>query len=443
MFRFNKFFFIVIDFFVSILIFIIIFKIRYSWILFSGVERRFISLSTLLFFSFYSLVLILAFFSFKLYEINYINKITDSIPAVIVSILTSVSFFGLFFYLTKINFARFVFFLGFLTIPFVIVFLNKGLFYLIRNKSVTKLLYFGSKKKFYLFEELILKYKSIFNIKYDFVFITESNEKIRKKVLEYNYIILDTTAKFKKWQIIFLHEYEVNGGKILRLLDLFENFEQRIPVEIIKSSYNDQFVFLKENFYVKYGKRIFDIFASLALLLVFLPLIIIISLLIKLLTKGSVIYKQKRITQNYKQFYIYKFRTMVTDCNNKTQSYFTKKEDSRVTLIGKIIRPFRLDELPQLINVLKGEMSLVGPRPERPEVSEKIIKKNPLFKKRVLVKPGLTGWAQVKYSYVNNFKEMDKKLSYDLYYIKNLSFKFDLIILLYTIETVIFRRNVF
>lgn len=120
---------------------------------------------------------------------------------------------------------------------------------------------------------------------------------------------------------------------------------------------------------------------------------------------------------------------------------FTKKNDKRITHIGRIMRKLRIDEIPQLINVIKGEMSLIGPRPERPELINEIIKKYPLFKKRLLIKPGITGWAQVKYTYVDKIEKMNKKLSYDLYYLNNISFIFDLKIILYTLETIIFRKG--
>lgn len=163
-------------------------------------------------------------------------------------------------------------------------------------------------------------------------------------------------------------------------------------------------------------------------------------ILIKINSPGKVIYKQKRATIKNKEFYIYKFRTM-KDSTNEDNINFTDEKDNRITFIGRIIRSLRIDEVPQLVNILKGDMSLIGPRPERHEIINQILKKYPLFKKRLLVKPGLTGWAQVKFTYVNRIEKMNKKLSYDLYYINNLSFAFDLKIFLYTIETVIFRRG--
>ncbi|HOV14410.1 MAG TPA: sugar transferase, partial [Spirochaetota bacterium] len=162
--------------------------------------------------------------------------------------------------------------------------------------------------------------------------------------------------------------------------------------------------------------------------------------LIKITSKGPIVYKQKRVGFKGKEFYMYKFRSMKLDAESD-EAKLTKENDPRITLIGRIMRPLRIDELPQLINIFIGDMSFIGPRPEREEFIKLIIEETPLFKKRLLVKPGLTGWAQVKYTYVNNISQMNKKLSYDLYYINNLSLFFDIKILLYTIDTIIFRRG--
>jgi lipopolysaccharide/colanic/teichoic acid biosynthesis glycosyltransferase len=185
---------------------------------------------------------------------------------------------------------------------------------------------------------------------------------------------------------------------------------------------------------------VFDIFISLIFIVLLFPVGLLAAIFVKLTSNGEIFFVQKRITLHGKVFSMYKFRSMKISVEKKGD-HFTAQNDERLTLIGKIIRPLRIDEIPQLFNVLKGDMSLIGPRPERPELIQEILKKYPLFKKRLLIKPGLTGWAQVKYDYVNDIKKMNVKLSYDLYYINNLSFVFDLKIMLYTFETVFFRRG--
>jgi len=277
-------------------------------------------------------------------------------------------------------------------------------------------------------------------MKTDKVYLSDSIANLKNKIKHNDILIVDTDQYFNKKQIDFLNDYELCGGKIYTLVDIFEYFDQSLPAEIIKNSHYERFSSYKlESFYYKYIKRLLDIIFSIFFLIIFLPLIIIFVFLIKITSKGKIFYMQERLTVNNRKFFIYKFRSM-KESGDKIIN-FTVKNDIRLTAVGKIMRPLRIDEIPQLFNVLRGEMSIIGPRPERYEVVEEIIKKYPLFKKRLLIKPGITGWAQVKYPYVNEIKKMNKKLSYDLYYINNLSFKLDIIILLYTIETIFFKKG--
>jgi len=379
--------------------------------------------------------------SFRLYEVNKINKITETIPLILLISFLAMSIFGVFFYIAKLEFARFVFFTGFILVPLIILLYNKIFFlFFIKNKKIVRLLYFGNEKNFILFNDLIDEYSKWFSMKVDKVMLSDYIEILKNKIKRNDILIVDSDQYFNKKQIDYLNDYEINGGKIYTLLDIFEYFDQSLPAEIIQNSHYERFSSYKlESFYNKYLKRFLDIIFSIFFLIIFLPLIIIIILLIKITSKGKVFYKQERVTVNNKKFFIYKFRSM-KESDDKIIN-FTVKNDKRLTFIGKIMRPMRIDEIPQLINVLKGEMSIIGPRPERFELIEKIIKKYPLFKKRLLIKPGITGWAQVKYPYVNEIEQMNKKLSYDLYYINNLSFRFDLIIILYTFETIFFKKG--
>jgi len=178
------------------------------------------------------------------------------------------------------------------------------------------------------------------------------------------------------------------------------------------------------------------------LLPIALPAAAIVSLaiLIESRGRGGVLYSQVRVKQFGVPFNIYKFRSMVTDAEiNGAQ--WASKNDSRITRIGKIIRKGRLDEIPQLYNVLIGDMSFVGPRPERPEFVEKLAKAIPYYEERHRVKPGLTGWAQVCYSYGDTVGDSIEKLQYDLYYVKNYSALLDLLILLQTAEVVMLGKG--
>ena len=180
-------------------------------------------------------------------------------------------------------------------------------------------------------------------------------------------------------------------------------------------------------------KRAFEIVFSIALLLFTLPVLVLTMIAIKLESPGPVFYKQERVGLNGKRFNIIKLRSMRSDAE-KNGPQWAAKDDPRVTRVGKFIRKTRIDELPQLINILRGDMSLIGPRPERPVFTEKFDKEIPGFKKRLLVKPGLTGWAQVNGGYEMTPAE---KFELDMFYIQNQSFKMDMQILFRTVWVVV------
>lgn len=187
-------------------------------------------------------------------------------------------------------------------------------------------------------------------------------------------------------------------------------------------------------------KRLVSVAASLACLLVFLPLVPIIALAIKLSSRGPVLYRQKRVGRNGTIFTCYKFRSMREDAEADGPQW-AGNGDSRITWVGRWLRKTRLDEVPQLWNVLRGDMSFVGPRPERPEFVESLTRELPYYQLRHIIRPGLTGWAQVNYRYGASVEEAKEKLRYDLYYIKNISLTLDLLVLFETVKTVLIARG--
>jgi len=188
-------------------------------------------------------------------------------------------------------------------------------------------------------------------------------------------------------------------------------------------------------------KRISDIVISLIILIITFPLDILVSIFIKLDSKGPVLFKQDRIGMNNKVFRIYKFRSMYQDAEKNTGPVWSIKDDPRVTRVGRIMRQLRFDEIPQFFNVLKGEMSLVGPRPERPYFVDMLAEQLPYYRRRLKVRPGITGWAQVKHKYDESIEDVKVKLRYDLFYIENMSLRMDIKILARTILVVIFGKG--
>ena len=188
-------------------------------------------------------------------------------------------------------------------------------------------------------------------------------------------------------------------------------------------------------------KRLMDIVLSFILLIVTAPITLVTAILIKLDSPGPIFYRQERMGLNGKIFRILKFRTMYVDAEKHTGPVWSTKDDPRVTKIGKYVRKFRLDEIPQAYNVLKGDMSFVGPRPERPFFVEKLSKEIPLYKRRLKVRPGITGWAQVKHKYDETIEDVKVKLRYDLFYIENMSLRMDFKIIFRTIFVVFFGKG--
>jgi sugar transferase (PEP-CTERM system associated) len=233
----------------------------------------------------------------------------------------------------------------------------------------------------------------------------------------------------------------MNGIEVIDAPTFYEQLTGKLLIENITPSW---FIF-SEGFRITplliVSKRVCDILFSVMGLFLTLPLIPVIMLIIKADSPGPVFLRQVRVGEKEKKFVLYKFRTMCHDAETKTGAVWAQKDDPRVTRVGMFLRVSRLDEIPQLYNVLRGDMGFIGPRPERPEFVEKLKDIIPFYSNRHFVKPGITGWAQVKYPYGASVEDSIEKLRYDLYYIKNLSIILDMVIVLETIKVVLFRRG--
>jgi len=235
---------------------------------------------------------------------------------------------------------------------------------------------------------------------------------------------------------------KLHGIRILELSSFFERENGHLQLD----SMNASWMILAEGFHQGIVrdtvKRLFDLLVSAAMLVVCLPIMALAALLIKLESPGPVLYRQERVGQGCRSFTIFKFRSMCVDAEKDGKPRWAGQNDSRVTLTGRFIRRTRIDELPQIFNVFFGDMSFVGPRPERPYFVQDLIQKIPYYGVRHTVKPGITGWAQVRYAYGATDEDAMHKLQYDLYYVKNHSLFLDLMILFQTAQVVLWGKGV-
>jgi sugar transferase (PEP-CTERM system associated) len=236
-----------------------------------------------------------------------------------------------------------------------------------------------------------------------------------------------------------LLECKLAGTRVMDLTTFFERESGRIELESLNTSWLVFADGFEQGVLKTWIKRIFDVAASIALLIVCLPIMVITAILVKFEDNGPVLYRQDRVGQAGRVFPLFKFRSMRVNAENDGTPQWASHNDSRVTRIGAFIRKVRIDELPQVFNVLRGDMSFVGPRPERPFFVDKLARDIPYYGYRHTIKPGITGWAQVRYPYGASVEDAIEKLKYDLYYVKNNTLFLDLIILFQTIQVVIFQ----
>jgi sugar transferase (PEP-CTERM system associated) len=240
-----------------------------------------------------------------------------------------------------------------------------------------------------------------------------------------------------------LLEAKLAGIKVSEISSFLERQTGRVDLRSISPSwliYSDGF--LGSEPLAIFFKRAFDIAASLTLLVLSSPLLLVAAAAVKATSPGPVFYRQERVGRLGKTFEVVKFRSMVVDAEKDGKAQWAQAGDPRVTPVGRFLRASRIDEIPQIFNVLKGDMSFVGPRPERPAFVEELAADIPFYRERHVVKPGITGWAQLNYPYGASVIDARHKLEYDLYYVKNYSLFLDLLILIQTVRVVVWQDGV-
>lgn len=381
-------------------------------------------------------VFIFCLYIFNLYSARFNRSITDFndsfIKSFVLSFLLSIIIFyifGNFFNLTpKTNLIIFTGFFG--IIDFTIRILIRRLY---SKRNISRKVFLVTDKESFLVSEIksnenigykiirkgkTFNYDEIINTKPDVLIVEELNEEIFAKL--YNLI--------KKG----ISVYTVNL--------FYEEIFRKIPIEtlnrndIVKYTGGNQSLFVVT-------KRFLDMIISFLFLIILSPIFLILSILVKITSKGPILIRQKRVGRNDEEFILFKFRSMYKD-SEKNGAVWTKddKTDKRITPLGRILRKTHLDEMPQLINILRGEISLVGPRPERPEFTQMLEKEIPYYDLRHCVKPGLTGWAQVNYRYGSSIEDTKEKLKFDFYYIKNRNIFLDILIMAKTLAMVLTRH---
>lgn len=224
-----------------------------------------------------------------------------------------------------------------------------------------------------------------------------------------------------------------------------EAFYERITGKLVIEKISPSWLIFSEGFVKseasRFTKRLVGLVMSSIMFIVFSPLMLLVAVAVKLDSRVPALFSQERVGENEEIFTLHKFRSMKVNAEEETGPVWASDDDTRITRVGKLIRKLRIDELPQLWNVLRGDISFVGPRPERPFFVEKLKKVIPYYRQRFTVKPGVTGWAQIKYGYGACEEDALEKLKYDLYYIKNMSIVMDLIVIFHTVKIVLLGRG--
>ncbi len=383
-------------------------------------------------FSIIIFLFILVFYIFNLYSFRFNKNTTEFTNSFIKSLMISFSIsvlifyiFGDFFKLTpKTNLVVFTGIFG--VIDFYLRILIKRFF--VKQKINRKIIIISKQEN-----SLVFELNQNQNTSYEIIKETENFN--LNEIIDLN---PDVLAISEDKEIEFEKIYMLNkkGIFVYTINNLYEEIFQKVPTDKIKKGEVIDYI-SKNKAIFNFIKRILDIILSLILIIILSPISILVMILIKTTSRGPILYKHKRISLNDAEFTIYKFRSMYIDAE-KNGAVWTEnnKKDPRITPVGRFIRETHLDEIPQLISILKGDISFVGPRPERPEFISGLKKDILYYDLRHSVKAGLTGWAQVNYKYGSSVKDAREKLKYDFYYIKNRNIFFDMVIILKTIAKI-------
>ena len=369
----------------------------------------------------------------------FISPFCKTILNIFINIVFSQLLFGILWNWDDMNFESFSNFLDdfsnfYLKVFFTTVLANYFLSLHSMKKSSSKSIWlFMGKIERQKYLEEIIGPSSRFDIKlFDQSYLSKTN-------FNYKGIIIDDDDNdlVKKKNMQFLYDLNNKGIKFMKISYWCERYLNRYPSELVKSSeiINGAFLYNEISLRARI-KRIGESILSLIILIISFPILFLSAFLIKLEDGGPIFYSQIRNGFEGKQFRMYKLRTMIINAE-KDGIQWAKKSDERITKIGKILRKLRIDELPQLLLVISGEMSLIGPRPERPKIDNLLRKHLSNYDLRYSIKPGISGWAQVNYPYGSSIEDSQYKLSYDIYYIKNFSILLDFIIFLKTIRLVV------
>ena len=406
-------------------------------------------------------VFLVAFYIGGLYEADRLQRLGRTLAAAIISVALGASLVTVIFYATlSMEIGRGIF-LGFAVFVFVTIISMRMLYMAATRRGFMsqRCLIIGTDNEARKVIELVHQHSHSGVKILGLIHCGHERERIGKFVEEYPILgTLDALEKFVELYDIErlvlaasvetepvllrrLRSFRYRGLALVDLVSLYEELAQEIPLDHI----NDERLFLASMYnsriHIRRLKRLTDMIASLIGLTVLTPVAAIAGVLIKLSSPGPILFRQERLGRDSVPFTLLKLRTMREDAESKTGPVWATEDDPRVTPIGKWLRKFRIDEIPQLWNVLRGEMSLVGPRPEREVFIKKLSEKIPFYAERLLVPPGITGWAQVMAPYAASIEESRRKLQFDLYYIKHMSFFLDTYIFIKTAKTMMFGRE--
>lgn len=386
----------------------------------------------------FSTFIYLGIYAFRTYDFENIESWNDTIIRVFAGMMLGFLVL-IFFYVICDNYIHKEFFMdNFLFTIIILPIIHKISYYiLIKRIEPKNYIVIGRKEEW---EELMseIEKKSLGKLKF-VEYINPSPVKL-KRLIKVHDGVLVADPELEKLVINEINEFKENGIKVEYLPVIAERFLKRIPIQVaiaFKEHYEVAFSEIKES----PAKRIVDIFISVISLIFLAPVFLLISLAIYIENGMPIIFRQKRIGKDEEVFTLIKFRSMYNSKKGNSEK-FADKEKDRIMKSGKIIRPIRLDEIPQFANILKGDMSFVGPRPEQPGFVKQFNELIPFYEFRHKVKPGLTGWAQINYKYPTTLEETKVKTSYDLYYVKNRTTLLDLKIIMQTIEAIFWKKGI-